>query len=74
MTVAGIVGVRFSRNGRVEYCDPAGFDLSPGDAVVVDTESGPREGQVVIAPAQVVQSDLRGPMDAVLSKKVEAET
>ena len=63
-----IVGVRFKRQGRVEYFDPADLDLAVGDRVVVETPEGPQEGEVVIAPAQVVFSDLRGPMDAVLRK------
>ena len=64
--MANIVGVRFKRGGRVHYCDPANLDLSVGDRVIVETEEGPREGQVVIAPGQVLGSELRGPMDPVL--------
>ena len=68
----GIVGVRFTRGGRVHYCDPVGKELSAGDRVVVETEDGPREGWVVIAPGQVLYSDLRGPMSPVLHKTDES--
>ena len=64
------VGVRFQTGGRVHYCDPLGLDLSVGDRVSVDTDEGEREGEVVIAPGQVIHSDLRGPMDPVLRKTV----
>ena len=66
------VGVRFQTGGRVHYCDPLGLDLSVGDRVSVDTDEGEREGEVVIAPGQVIHSDLRGPMDPVLRKTVAA--
>ena len=66
--MADIVGVRFERSGRVHYCDPANYDLSVGETVLVDTDDGPKEGRVVIAASQVVHSDLRGPMSVVLSR------
>ncbi len=62
-----VVGVRFARAGKVEYFDPSGLELSAGDKVLVETQDGPKEGRVVIAPAQVVHSDLRGPFEPVLS-------
>ena len=70
--MAEVVGVRFARAGKVEYFDPSGLELSAGDKVLVETQDGPREGRVVIAPAQVVHSDLRGPLDPVLNI-IEAE-
>lgn len=63
-----IVGVKFSPWGRVSYCDPAGLLLAVGDRVVVEAAEGPREGEVVIAPDQVLFSNLVGPMDPVLRK------
>ena len=64
--MAQVVGVRFGRSGRVHYFDPAGHELAVGDLVVVETDEGPREGRVVIAPGQVLRSDLRGPLSPVL--------
>ena len=72
MRVQSVIGVRFDRGGNVAYFDAAGIDLSPGDLVVVETDRGAREGRVVIAPSQIVHSDLRGDLDPVL-KVVEPE-
>lgn len=63
-----IVGVRFRPHGRVHYFDAAGVALSVGDAVLVETESGSRQGRVAIAPGQVLHSDLRGPLGRVLGR------
>ena len=65
--VPEVVGVRFARAVHVEYFDPSGLELSAGDRVLVETQDGPKEGRVVIAPAQVGHSDLRGPWEPVLS-------
>jgi cell fate regulator YaaT (PSP1 superfamily) len=63
-----IVGVRFSRTGHIHYFDPSKLDLSLGDRVVVETEDGQREGEVVITPDQFLFSDFRGPLSPVLRK------
>ena len=63
-----IVGVRFVRSGPVGYFDPGDLDLDVGDRVVVETEQGPREAGVVIAPRQVLYSALSAPMGSVLKK------
>ncbi|HJO81928.1 MAG: hypothetical protein QGG34_05330 [SAR202 cluster bacterium] len=62
-----IAGIRFQPGGRVHFCDPSGFSLAVGDTVIVETENGPRDGRVVMAPDQVAHSDLRGPMDSVIA-------
>lgn len=67
--MADIVGIRFRRSGRVHYCDPVDLDLAVGDKVTVETDDGPREGRVVIESGQVLYTDLRGPLDRVLSKE-----
>ncbi len=63
-----VVGVRFNAIGPVHYCDPGNLDLSVGDRVLVESEDGPREANVVIAPEQVLFSDLRGTLDPALQK------
>ncbi len=68
-----VVGVRFTPTGPVYYCDPGNLDLSVGDRVLVESENGPREANVVIAPEQVLYSDLRGALDQAL-QKVDSET
>ena len=63
-----MVGVRFRPSDKLQYFDSAGIDLTAGDRVLVETSEGVREGVVAIAPGQVMYSDLRGPMDAVVQK------
>lgn len=63
-----VVGLRFERADRVHYFDPGDLELELGDRVMADTESGPREGVVVIAPDQVLYSDVRSPLRPVLHK------
>lgn len=70
--MADVVGVRFKRAGRVYYFDPAGIDLEVNEHVVVKTARGLELGQVVIAPHQVLQSELVEPLKSV-ERKAEAE-
>ena len=57
------------------YFDPGDMDLAVGDRVMVEDHDGPREALVVIAPSQVLYSELRGPLPPVLHKieAVESE-
>jgi len=66
--MAEIVGVRFKRAGKVYYFDPAGIDLKENDYVVVETTRGLELGQVVIAPQQVLASDVEKPLKPVVRK------
>jgi len=70
--MADIVGVRFKRAGRVYYFDPSGIDLGVDDYVVVETIRGLELGQVVIAPAQMLASEVTKPLKPVV-RKAEAE-
>ena len=63
-----IAGVQFSPSDKVRYFDANGIELSLGERVVVETCDGEREGVVVIAPEQVVRSDLRGALDRVIRR------
>ena len=66
--MAEIVGVRFKRAGRVYYFDPAGIELEVYDYVVVKTTRGLELGQVVIAPKQVLASEIEGVLKPVVRK------
>jgi cell fate regulator YaaT (PSP1 superfamily) len=70
--MANIVGVRFKRAGRVYYFDPADIELEVNDYVVVKTSRGLEMGRVVIAPEQVMESELEEPLKPVI-RKAEAE-
>jgi cell fate regulator YaaT (PSP1 superfamily) len=66
--MANIVGIRFKRAGRVYYFDPADIELEVNDYVVVKTSRGLELGQVVIAPEQVMDSELEEPLKPVIRK------
>jgi len=66
--MAEIVGVRFKRAGKVYYFDPAGIDLEVNDYVVVKTARGLELGWVVIAPKQVLASEVTEPLKPVVRK------
>lgn len=68
-----VAGVRFRRGGRVYYFDPAGLPLNVNDQVVVETQRGMEIAQVVIAPHQVVESELTEPLKPVLRRATEED-
>lgn len=63
-----LVGVRFRASGPVRYFDPGDAELNVGDRVMVITPNGEKEGCVIIAPQQVLYSELRGPLNPVVRK------
>ena len=65
---SNVVGVRFSPADRVQFFDPVHWDLAMGVLVTVDTEEGPRDGEVVIAPGQVLYSELQDRLRPVVNK------
>jgi len=68
-----VIGIRFKRAGRVYYFDPAGIDLEVNDHVVVKTSHGLKLVRVVIAPEQVLASELAGPLKPVVRKAEPAD-
>ena len=64
--MAVIVGVRFSRSGRVHYSDASQLVVNVGNHVEVETDDGPRQATVIIGSGQVAHSDMRGPLPKVL--------
>ena len=64
--MAVIVGVRFSRSGRVHYFGTSQLVVNVGDQVEVETDDGPRQATVIIGSGQVAHSDMRGPLPQVL--------
>jgi cell fate regulator YaaT (PSP1 superfamily) len=71
--MAEIVGVRFKRAGKVYYFDPAEFELEVNDRVVVKTARGLELGQVVIAPKQVVDSEVSESLKPVVRRAEEED-
>ncbi len=63
-----MVGVRFKRAGRLYYFDPSGIEVKVGENVVVETAQGIEIGWVVIAPGQVLVSEITEPLKPVIRK------
>lgn len=63
-----LVGVRFKRPGRIYYFDPSGLELDINDYVVVETNRGQEIGWVVIAPKQVMASEISEPLKPVVRR------
>ena len=63
-----LTGVQIRPSDKVQYFDANDLSLTVGERVIVETWDGDQEGVVVIAPDQVLRSDLRGPLNPVLRK------
>jgi cell fate regulator YaaT (PSP1 superfamily) len=61
-----VAGVRFRDSGRTYYVDPSGYELFPGQHVIVETSRGQEMAQVVISPQQVVAVSLDGELRPVV--------
>jgi cell fate regulator YaaT (PSP1 superfamily) len=66
--MAEVVGVRFKQAGKIYYFDPGDLNLEVNDYVVVETARGLELGHVVIAPGQVLDSDIENPLKPVIRK------
>ncbi|MBN2462766.1 MAG: stage 0 sporulation family protein [Dehalococcoidia bacterium] len=62
------VGVRFHQASKVYYFDAADIPLEINDDVVVETSRGYELGKVVIAPKQVIHSEITEPLKPVIRK------
>ena len=69
--MAEVVGVRFRRAGRVYYFDPSEIELEVNDRIVVKTIRGMELGYVVIAPTQVLDSEVSEPLKSVVRKATD---
>jgi cell fate regulator YaaT (PSP1 superfamily) len=61
-------GVKFRRNGPLNYYDPAGDDFAVGERVVADTARGAEIGEVVLAPADLGASILPAELKPVIRR------
>ena len=52
-----IIGVQFQKNGKLYYFDANGFDVKPGDYVIVDTVRGNDLGEVVFGPRETTEEE-----------------
>jgi cell fate regulator YaaT (PSP1 superfamily) len=64
--MAEVVGVRFREAGKLYYFDGSGHELPVGTYVVVETSHGQEIGRVVVAPDQVLSSEIKEPLKPVI--------
>ena len=68
-----VVGVKFRRNGPLNYYDPAGEDFATGDRVVADTARGPEIGEVVMPASDVGAALLPAEVRPIMRRATEAD-
>lgn len=68
-----ICGVRFRKSSKVYHFDPAGYELSAGQYVIVETVRGVEYGEVVLANAEVCKERLVLPLKPVLRIAADAD-
>ena len=68
-----IVGVRFRNAGKVYYFSPAGFELTAGDHVIVETARGVEMGTVMIPVRQVKEESVVQPLKQVIRVATEQD-
>ena len=67
------MGVRFKEAGKVYYFDARGLDLEAGNYVVVETSHGKEVGRVVIAPDQVIASEIKETLKPILRQATQED-
>jgi cell fate regulator YaaT (PSP1 superfamily) len=67
------VGVRFKEAGKVYYFDAGDIELDPGNYVVVETSHGLEIGRVVIAPGQVIASEIKESLKPIMRRATQED-
>ena len=57
-----IIGVQFQKNGKLYYFDANGFEVKPGDYVVVDTARGHDLGEVAMGTRDIDEETWKNPL------------
>jgi cell fate regulator YaaT (PSP1 superfamily) len=68
-----VIGVKFRRNGPLNYFDPAGEEFATGDRVVAETARGPEIGEVVMLASEIADSLLPTEMKPVLRRATDED-
>ncbi len=71
--MAEIIGIRFKREGKQYYFDPAGYQVHPGDGVIVETSWGIEYGECVRGNSQVPDEELVAPLRPVIRVATEQD-
>ncbi|MDD3114900.1 MAG: stage 0 sporulation family protein [Anaerovibrio sp.] len=68
-----VVGVRFKRAGKIYYFSPGALEIKLNDNVIVETARGMEFGTAVIAPREVLDSDVVMPLKEVQRIATESD-
>ncbi len=68
-----IVGVRFTKAGKIYFFDPAGQDIQAGSHVIVETARGVEYGTVVISNRDVDEKDIVQPLKPIMRVATEED-
>lgn len=68
-----VVGIRFKAVGKKYYFDPAGFDVSVNDKVIVETVRGIELGTVIEALKEIQESEVISALKPVLRIATEED-
>lgn len=71
--MVNVIGVRFRKAGKIYYFDPAGYDIKPGDNVIVETARGIEYGHVVLGPRDVEDDKIIQPLKPVIRQATEED-
>lgn len=71
--MVNVIGVRFRRAGKVYFFDPAGYDIKPGDNVIVETARGIEYGAVVLGPRDVEDDKIIQPLKPVIRQATDED-
>ena len=68
-----VVGVRFTKAGKIYYFDPADMDIQKDTYVVVETARGIEFGECVIGIKEISEDDIVAPLKSVLRIATEED-
>ena len=71
--MAEIIGIRFKREGKQYYFDPAGYQVAPGDGVIVETSWGVEYGECVRGNSEIPEEELVAPLRPVIRLATEQD-
>lgn len=71
--MVNVIGVRFRRAGKIYFFDPAGYDIKPGDNVIVETARGIEYGAVVLGPRDVEDDKIIQPLKPVIRQATDED-
>ena len=61
-----VVGIRFRNVGKIYYFNPKGYNMKPGDHVIVETARGVEYGRVVLGTKEIPDEEVVHPLKEVL--------